>query len=400
MTSCVIEFALVGMLCGQAAPESPAQHAVEVQSLINDLSSENPRERERAATALGDLGSRAEAAAPQLVALLVDDRVAPYASDALVKIGAGAAPALIAALEAEDARLRIWTCYALGKIGAPARKALSALEAHVASDAEKVVRGFALSAYVEIQTDPAAKISIAKKSSHDEDPDVRGLAARTLGQLGPGAASAAPELVRLLQDTGYRWRPIVIDSIGQRAVRYDAAESPGMIGAQAAIALDPLSKMMLEDADPEVRASAALAVCRIDPKCDKGLDALIAILKDDKRGTAGPEEAANSLAALGARSRPALVALAESLNHEDMFVRLAVIDAIAAIGCEEAVTALCKALSDHEEQVRESAARALATMGPVAKGALLELQRVAEEDSDEGFVSAAVEAIERIRAED
>jgi HEAT repeat protein len=285
-------------------------------------------------------------------------------------------------LHHENPRLRRSATEVLGKIGAAAKPALSELKQVALRDADSWVRFVALRAYGEVQEGRKEKLSTFTACLVDESPDVRGLAARSLGGLGLDAGPAVPELIRSLQDDGYRAHAISIHVSTQRAVRYDAAEALGKIGSAARQAVEPLIGTMNSDANPEVRAAAALAVCRIDKQHAGAMDVLIALLGHDEQGTAGPIEAARSLAELGPQAKPALKALATALQHDDDLVRINAVRAIAQIGGEEAAALLLKAMKDKELFVRESAVTGLGELGPAALPALAYLRDALREDSD------------------
>jgi len=63
----------------------------------------------------------------------------------------------------------------------------------------------------------------------------------------------------------------------------------------------------------------------------------------------------------------------------------------------EAIEALTKSLSDRYDGVRTFAAEALGWVGPGAKPAIPDLERLADKDPDEDVRKAAKEALEKIR---
>src|SRR6187455_975073 len=67
-------------------------------------------------------------------------------------------------------------------------------------------------------------ISTLAAALGDQNPQVRGLAARLLGRIGPAASSAVPALLSKLRDDANRTRWISNHFAMERAVRFDAAE--------------------------------------------------------------------------------------------------------------------------------------------------------------------------------
>lgn len=231
---------------------------------------------------------------------------------------------------------------------------------------------------------PAESLALLIPIMDDEAPDMRGMAARELGDLGSAASDAVPALIKMLADKEYRVHGISADFSTIRAVRFDAAEALGRIGPRSQAAMPLLRKAADTDEDPEVRVSAALALLRIDTKDDAPLRLLIAALGNDEQGTAGPECAADALQQLGARAKPALQALVAATNNKYEFVRMSAIDAIVAIDGEAAIDVLRGCLDDEDFQVRETASAALGTLGPLAAPAVPDLV-LALADGDEEY---------------
>ncbi len=151
-----------------------------VEPLIAALKDKNELVRKAAAEALGKIGD------PQAVEPLIDvfKEIEGYTGEAeieaLVKIGAPAVEPLIAALKAEDSRVRWGAARALGKIGES-----RAVEALIATlrDKNGFVRRAAAEALGEIGDVRAVEplIDVLKYDLYD---DVRKAAAEALHQLG------------------------------------------------------------------------------------------------------------------------------------------------------------------------------------------------------------------------
>src|SRR5262249_27235603 len=120
------------------------------------------------------------------------------------------------------------------------------------------------------------------KALKDKQAKVRGEAAAALKQLGPKAGAAVPALIELLQDSDPFVRieaVAALEAIGPAAVpplvralaapndntRMGAALTLGQFGDRAKKAVGALQKA-LADKEPRVRAHAAQALWRIDPK--------------------------------------------------------------------------------------------------------------------------------------
>jgi hypothetical protein len=119
-------------LAGDAKPAVP--------NLAKALSSMDAATRQKAIQVLAALGPDAQPAASALVALLADKEHWEPASQALVRIGKGAVPALTKGLDSSSALTRQKSARCLGEIGPDARDALPALTARAQTDASVSVR--------------------------------------------------------------------------------------------------------------------------------------------------------------------------------------------------------------------------------------------------------------------
>ncbi|KAA3656233.1 MAG: TIR domain-containing protein [Chloroflexi bacterium] len=146
--------------------------------------------------------------------------------------------------------------------------------------------------------------------SHSNIDDVRENAAKQLGSLGDPTAGEA--LIKALGDQ---------DS----DVRYFAARSLGQL--QIETAQRPLIRLLEQDDDPDVRASAAVALgCLDDPN--------------------------------------AIGALVEQLNHPDRFVRAGVLDALGQLKATSTVNQIIHIMrNDPISDVRAAAQNALCAIG-------------------------------------
>jgi HEAT repeat protein len=130
--------------------------------------------RATSATAVGNLGPRAEPAIPLLIAQLGKDGFK----------------------EARETAAR-----ALGRLGkaVPAnRDAVKPLRQAAAEDADPVTRTVALGALAMMNEDVPGQVTALRKFLHDEEPLVRMKAAHALGMIGSAAKTSAPEIVEVL----------------------------------------------------------------------------------------------------------------------------------------------------------------------------------------------------------
>jgi HEAT repeat protein len=203
----------------------------------------------------------------------------------------------------------------------------------------------------------------------DEDPGVRAAALSALARSPDPAA--APAAGRALGDPDAR----------VRAAAVDAAAVCVLADQEAIRALRPL----LEDPEPTVRLRAAVSFHRRSADEDDAADDVLRRMA----GSADPEERAAALAALGELGEePALVAA--GLSDPEPSVRCAASTALSRFGLERAADDLLGTLADEDPMVRETAAVALAGLGP---GVAPALYRGLEDDER---VEGALTALARL----
>ena len=207
--------------------------AIDIQSAVEGLKTDNPAARMEAANTLGFMREDAAEAVPILIDALEDcyepvRRNAIYALGAIGKpavesltnaldaekgafdmepilhicdaahglaaLGAPAVPALISALADERENVRASAAYALGEMGPVAAEAVDALIA-LLTDASEEVRRHATSALGMIKV-PTSKIvpALVEILGNPEDTDLAFFAAQALTRIGPDATEAVPAL--------------------------------------------------------------------------------------------------------------------------------------------------------------------------------------------------------------
>ena len=236
------------------------------------------------------------------------------------------------------------------------------------------------------------KVDRLIRQLQDQDPNVRGNAAITLGQIGVGTRDAVPILIQTLQDQKIEGfvrsnAAITLGQIGTEdgvyvliqalkndqntEVRKAAAGALGAIGDKAIDAV-PVLIQALNDQDKRVRGSVAYALGQIGtPEAikavEKAVSTLIQALKNQDAAIR-----ANATEVLGMAGESAVPALIQALkNDQDATVRKGAILALGSIGSKDTVSALIQALqNDQSAIVRANAAKALDSMGIIYPEAL------------------------------
>ncbi len=167
------------------------------------------------------------------------------------------------------------------------------------------------------------------------------------------AREAAAQALSRLDDTPIEPLAELLIGAQNAESRWWAARALAEIGGEAAVG--PLVRA-LDDAEPDVRACAALALGHVGT--GSAAPALAARLADDSAFVAGI--AADALSMLGP---PAVEALAASLQSPQAHARLLAVRALGRIGDEQAIEPLCRLLDDPSYLVRYHVEEALEALG-------------------------------------
>lgn len=358
-------------------PEVPTDP--KVAGLVSDLQGWDDKTRVAAVERLGDLGSDAAPAVPNLVHAIRkgDEELRVNAVLALGRVGKPAVPPLVKALDDKDADVRYYAVWAIGLVGPEA--------AEPAGDA--VVR---------LLDDPKA--------------EVRRKAAESLGRMAPAVKDAVPALAKALQDS---------DTDVQAA----AANALAAYGAPAVKELRQALEM-----NPDVRSRAIAALGKMRREASEIAPALVALLQQ-RRGAEDANalraEATQALVHLGKDAVPALTAgladpdqrsraavvgvlvqlgpdgaavLADALKSEHVDVRRLAAQNLGSLGVGDKliVLGLAAALKDPDRTVRLNAAYSLGNLGPDARPAVSALEEAAR-GNDRDVPAAAAAALRMIR---
>jgi HEAT repeat protein len=180
---------------------------------------------------------------------------------------------------------------------------------------------------------------------------------------------------------------------GHEAGAY-AASALGELGPQARSA-EPQLRAALKHKEAGVRVNAAAALGRVGATSPDTITALIGLLKNDperevRRATAG------ALGAIGPAAREAIPVLAEAMAGDGKGGWWVAADALARIGGPDAVPPLIEGLKNADEDVRLTAIRGLGKLGAVAQPAVEALEKASQNDANATNRAAAAEALRKI----
>jgi HEAT repeat protein len=174
-----------------------------------------------------------------------------------------------------------------------------------------------------------------------QDVDERRAAAKALAEIGPPAASAAPELAKMLLDPA-------------PSVREDVADACAHLGPELANATVREVAVHLDDQDGSIRIRAAVALGQMGKIAGPATPALVKrLLTDSSYGVRW--EAADSLGAIGDKSDEVTSALAQATHDKDYHVREAAEKALAILTPRTA-TAPARARADGAPKTESAAA--------------------------------------------
>src|SRR5262249_27117084 len=342
---------------------------VTTESQVSRLSDPDPESRIMSIQRLARLGD--PAALKPLTELLSSDkdlRVRVKAAEALAELGdKRAVEPLMSAAAADSPDLRSAAVGALGKLGdhtsvdalftaahddnAGVRSAaVSSLSLmgisvdRVAADLSNPnwqARSAALTT-LERLGDRSATSAVVRVLAADEDPRVRGEAARALGALGD--QSTTDVLLRALSDQSSE-------------VRVQAATSLGRLKSVGAV---PALSNLLNDRDQRVSIAAAEALARM--RDGKATRVLIDALSNSDGAVRA--RAAHVIARVSAEKplEEAASALARAVTDQDAVVRYYAVEALSTLG-SKAVPYLIEVLKTPRQSDRDRAARVLWRIG-------------------------------------
>ncbi len=320
----------------------------------NTLRDENPDNRLLAVDSLGRMGPAAEVAIPDVIRLLSDehDAVRLRAEKALAEIGSASIPFLVTALNHRDTKIRCSAADTLGIIGPEAEKAVSALAGmlgdqdygvshHAASALGYIgyasvsaiihaVRGgggqfleTALTSFSVLKADERIiRELVLLMRDQNENPAVRGFAAKALGKMQERAKEAIPDLVYVIGDTSNEVR-----SAAEWAL------------VQMGIAAIPALGEMCANENPSMRVSAVRALGSIGPAAENAVPVLLQTMTDEDRIVR--RETILALEKVQTSSRSAVKALIRVMDEDaDGFVRLCAARVLNKIGTDDAKEAV------------------------------------------------------------
>jgi len=358
-----------------------------VPALTRKLQHDDEQVQRAALLALAAIGEGAKPAVPQIVKLLDDESLrtaATFALGSIDDIPPDAEATIKSHAESDDpfhATVSLWALARLHPEDTELRREATTQLVARLKDEDPFVRAAASRALIALPPAPEITLAALEKGLKGADATtvhhaldslaalgepavprliealkhkaLQGQVAYILGQIGPAAAPATDELVKLMHNKDF--------NLSSEAVHALANIGPG---AKAAV---PELIKELEIQDSPLRFSVAFALGKIGPDAVAAEPALLNTTKD-----ADP-----SLSVLGGWAILQIDGATEETAAKVLPVLIAGLDAPLP-------------------QTRRTAAEALETLGPLAAGATERLKQLQKEDEDEKTRSAAAKALQAI----
>ena len=392
--------------------------------------------------AISMLGAGGKGSLPAIVALAsregIDQRLV---SQTLANFGAGVVPDLLTAIEKQPANELVFS-RALGLIGEPA---VASLTLGMSSDVEVVrlaatralggvrpsnrsllqklvgavddksaqVREIAVTSLIAAAKDADFTKDSILKATHDVEPKVRAVAIQSLRSFKFTDETTQETLDRGLKDTSpeVRSSALLVLSEMPKLLQGQKVELVGLVndadGKVRAMAVQTIGKLekkqvndtvvkacltALGDSDYAVRIAATESVKSLGIVEQAVLEALGGNLVDD---LALLRVTLNAISGFGDKASPLIETVSHLASHEKAEVRVAALNALAAIVKDPKLLAghLTKALDDKEWEVRRVAGVALGKLGPEAKDSVPKLFRMLSSNEDRDFASSSLKEI-------
>ncbi len=384
------------------------------KELAKNLRSRDAAVRLEAATELAALGPAAAPAAAALYRALDDasPAIRKAAAKALGAIGPKAVPMVRKGLH--DRKRQLEALAAAGALGDAAGPLMPDILKLWRQETVEMQRG--IESAVKLIGGPA--LPYLRKSLADRHDAA--YAAQALGQLGPAAAPAVPELIALLRRRGDLGQPYAATALGQirdaravpalgeavaggvgaddhlESIAVNALGSLRMIGPDSEPAVPMITNALNSAKSPTLRARAAMTLGRIGTSEPAALDALRNAARSPDKSVA--KEANAALEILTPPPEASAATLVRGLGHPKEAIRMRALDALAAlprISADLTPVLMKRIEGDPSTEVRIKSMVLLGRIGKEADQALPALEQLAKAE-DKELAEAARDAIARI----
>jgi HEAT repeat protein len=293
---------------------------------------------------------------------------------------------LIGALDNDDPLVREIAIESFHEMGPKATRARDALIQKLRLDPNDRVRWQAARTLHRVEKEPKLVVPTLIAAIGDNNLAVRIMAISSLGELRETAIEAVPALSEALQDDRYEVRQAavaarvgivpsfdgVVPSLAkvlkrdpEWQVREKAAAVLGQLGPATTAAVPPLVEALRWDQEARVRRESAIALARFHPADATMLASLTQSLQHDQTWFVRAA-AAEALGEIGPFAASAITALIEARRDPTEMVRTAVTESLGRIGSDpiRTIPALIELLNDEHPRTRQAALQSWAVSGP------------------------------------
>ncbi len=339
-------------------------------------------------------------------------------------------PGLIEKLRDRDPAVRSKAATALNQLGPEAKDAIPALVATL-QDEDAVVRQKAVIAMGLIRAHPEVAIPALRKAVKDRGalPEAEGTsiteaAIIAIGNYGPAAKDAVPDLLELARGEDYSPKQLAVGALGRIRSNPEQVipllrdilerKNEGYLKASAASSLsafgpDPRSLALILKALPcedvedpyrkrVIQASLVRDIGRMSEYAQPVVGQLVAIFTDRKAAYHWQvrHSALQAITDLGPLAKEAAPPLVECLGSRDFAIyERDIVKALDSIG-DDAIDPLIRNLQNPSDQARRATAEALGELGPKAAAAIPALEQAAQ-DQNLRVRDRAAEALKKIK---
>lgn len=221
-------------------------------------------------TALKDKHPGARAAAAEAIASF--SQIDP-------EIAREAVPGLIECLKDSEAKVRLHSAFALGRMGVVAATAVPALIAALETEKDAALRKELIRTLAAMGDKASSATEVVVKSLHDSSADVRQAAAVALGRINPDPNRAVPELQKSARDSDRAVRCYAIHAVGTIGQGL-AKSNPGLLKSLKVIS--DLIEILKNDVTADVRLAAIEELAGFGAEAKEAIDVLTISSKDGR----------------------------------------------------------------------------------------------------------------------
>jgi HEAT repeat protein len=185
------------------------------------------------------------------------------------EIGKEFVSTLAGCLRDDNAAVRLQSAFALGRMGAAAESAVSALGEALPKDKDAAVRKEIAKSLASLGTTASGASAALIDTLQDRDVEVRQAVAIALARVGPPAETALPKLLKAAHDP-------------DKSVRCHAIHALGALGKPAVSAIPDLIDILRKDEAADVRLAAIEELASFGQDAKAAIDALTVASKDGR----------------------------------------------------------------------------------------------------------------------